>query len=634
MTSLQLWLALLLWGLGALQPALAAQAFVSLGGPGGSVSQFRPFGGPALRSFATPPGAVDLLLSADGQRLIVGTTHLRQADVQGGAPSRVAVLDASTGALLAEYPMPGSVVKMVWNAAETRLYASGLRNDDGAGLVMSLDLQTGQTTSALVPGASPYSLYSIAIAPDGHTVFVPVTHGIAVFDATSLGSLGSIDLPSNGIVAPPAVTLDGATLLAAGGGSVMAIDLASRTLLKKFAITSSAAAFGAVLSPDGQTYWVSAGTLNAIDVASLTVRGTVALGQNNPFRLAISADGRTLFATDLTFGTTAVVDAASLRSTATLRSLAPPYAVVVRANGQPLILNENSNALVRVDTQTVAASLRFPVGDAPGAAVSMAGKLFVPEVANMAVQASPLAPEAVKLIDTGFIQTSGAVGLGDKVYANSGSSVRVIDPVRERVTRSLVLRTGGGGIGSALKLAAAGDGRSLLASYLVLAIDGGPVGAGIIRLDTVTGAQRLLSSLPFVPGNIAASGDGLTAYGVGLLQTDEVGRWDLATQRFSASRLQPGNPVYVDLAVSRDGRQLLLVDEKGKVDFVDAASLQLITSVAVGTKPSAVAISVDGLSAVVTDSVSTSVTLLDLPNRRVAGAVPVGAPSSGAVFID
>jgi DNA-binding beta-propeller fold protein YncE len=329
-----------------------------------------------------------------------------------------------------------------------------------------------------------------------------------------------------------------------------------------------------------------------------------------------------------------VVNAATLRAGASLRSIAPPYAVVVRGNGQPMILNENSNAMVLVDTQAAAATIRFPVGDAPGAAVMMAGKLFVPEVANMAVQESPLAPVAVKPIDTGLIAISTAVGLGNKVYANSGSSVRVIDPGRERATRSILLRTGSIGLGSALTLAASGDGRSLLASYLVLAIDGGPTDAGIIKLDTVTGVQRLLSSLPFVPGNIVASADGLAAYGVGILQGGVVGRWDLATQRFSASRTLPGNPVYVDLAVSRDGSQLLLVDQKGKVDFVDAATLQLITSVAAGPKPSAIAISGDGRSAVVTDSQSPSVTVLDVPNRRSIGGVAVGAPSSGAVFID
>lgn len=627
----------LLGPLQLLQPLQAAQAYVSLGGPGGSVSQFKPTGGAPVKSYSTPPGAIDMLLSADSNKLFVGTTTLRQADVQAGAPSLVAVIDVMSGATLQQFMMPGSVVKMVSNAAETRIFATGLRADDGTSLLMALDLQTGQAASVPVPDARAYSLYSIAISPDGGTLYVPISNGIAIFDAASLGFLGSIALTGNGIVAPPAVTLDGTTLLAVGGGAVYAVDLGSRTLRKKIPITTSAAAFGAVLSPDGKTFYASAGTLTAIDVPGLTVKGSVALGQNNPFRLAISHDGGTLFATDLTFATTTVVDAATLKARRSLKSIAPPYAVVVRNNGNPMILNENSNALVLVDTVATAGTAAltgFPVGDAPGAAVRSAGKLFVPETANMAVQPTPLAPTPVRPLDTGFITTASAVALGDKVYANAGSAVRVIDPNRERATRTIVVRTGGSGLGTALRLAASGDGRSLLASYVVVGLDMQPVDAGIVKLDTVSGAQRKISSQLYAPDRIASSPDGTAAYGVGFFQGDIVGRWDIANNVFSLKATLPGSPAYVDLVVSHDGSVLLLVDQHGKVDFVDAATLQLLGSVGAGVRPSGIALSADGTRALVTDAGATAVTVLDVPNRLSLGTVDVGAPSNGAMFLD
>lgn len=612
--------------------AFGAQAYVALGGPGGSVSQFRPIGGPPVRSFATPKGASDLLLNADTSRLYVGTTTARIADIVGGSPSLVAVMNPLTGATLAQFPVPNSVVKMVADATDDHLYATGIAPVTGAVQVMSLDLHTGLTASAPVPGASPFSLYPIALSRDGGTLYVPVSQSIAIFNAHTLSFVGSIPLPSNGIAAPPVVTLDGGTLLAAGAGKVYAIDLASRTLARTLPIVTSAAAFGTALSPDGRTFYVSAGTLSAIDVASFTVKASAALGQTNPYRLGISPDGSRLFATDLTYGRTAVVDAATLSVRATLQSIAPPFGVAVLANGQALVLNENSNAMALVDAQALAVTGGFPVGDAPGTPTLAAGKLFVPEVANLAVQQDPLAPTAARPVNVGFILTSGAVTLADRVYANSGSMVRVINPALEKVTGSVVLKTGS--LGSALSIAASGDGQTLLASYVVLQIDGGPTDAGIIQLNTATGMQKKIHSPSIVPDRIVSSAAGTLAYGIGYYSPNQVGVWDTANGVFVRSALMPGNPSYAALAVSADGNTLYLVDQHGKIDFVDAASLQVRAAVPVGVSPSCIAISADGTRGLVCDATSNRATVIDLVAPGVVGTVELGAPSAGALFLD
>lgn len=612
--------------------AFAAEAYVALAGPGGSVSQFRPIGGSPVKSFATPRGASDILLNADTSRLYVGTTTARIADIPAGSASLVAVMNPLTGATLAQFPMPSSVVKMVADATDDHLYATGTAAVTGEVQVMSLDLHTGLTAKTAVPGASPFSLYPIALSRDGGTLYVPVTHSIAIFNAHTLNFIGSMALASNGIVAPPLVTLDGRTLLAAGAGKVYAIDLASRTLAKTLPIATSAAAFGTALSPDGKTFFVSAGTLSAIEVASLTVRASAALGQTNPYRLGISPDGSRLFATDLTFGRTAVVDAATLAVRATLQSIAPPFGVAVLANGHALVLNENSNAMVRVDAQALAVTGGFPVGDAPGTPTLAAAKLFIPEVANVALQPRPLAPIAARPVNVGFITTNGAVTLAERVYVNSGSSVRVIDPTLERVTGSILLQTGS--LGSALSIAASGDGQTLLASYVVLQIDGGPTDAGIIQLNTATGRQKKIHSPSIVPDRIVSNAAGTVAYGIGYYIRSQVGVWDTTNGVFVRSVTLPGNPSYVALGVSSDGNTLYLVDQQGKVDFVDAASMHVVATVPVGVGPSGIAVSADGTRALVTDAKSNSATVIDLIAMGAVGTVDLGAPSTGALFLD
>jgi DNA-binding beta-propeller fold protein YncE len=617
----------------ALFPALAATAFVSTGGPGGSVSHFNASGGAALSSFSTPPGTTALLLSNDGTKLFVGTTSSRQGDIQGGAPSIAAVLDAETGAVLHQVALPGSVAQMVKNAAEDHLYASGTLAD-GTVVVMSVDLASGGTASTAVPGAKAFNIYTIGITPDGARLFVPVTDSIVVFDSASLANLGSVPLPGNGIVAPPLVTPDGSTLLTVGNGTVHAIDTVTLTVTKSLTITTSAAAFGAALSADGLSYYVNAGTITKVDLPSFTTKLTANLGQTNPFRMGLAADDGTLFATDLTFATTLVIDAGTLAVKQTLHHIAPPWAVAVRADGNLLVLNENSNAVARIDSSTRTLLGSFPVGDAPGAGVFAAGRLFVPEVSNVAVQEKPSAPTAVKPIETKFVIADSAAAVGNKVYANSGSQLKVINPQLERVTRTMQVRVpSGGGIGSALAIAAAGDNSSLLASYVVFGFGGAPVEGGLVKIDTLLGKQKPLSSKLFLPWLVCGDRSGAFAYATGYFAPSQVGRWDVANNRFDKSATVPGNPDYSALAVSADAGTLLLADAAhGKIDFLNAATLQLQGSLAVGPNPSGIAVSPDGSQAAVTDGTSNTVIFVDLATRTVQGSVSVGAPSLGVVF--
>jgi DNA-binding beta-propeller fold protein YncE len=576
-----------------------------------------------------------MLLSPDGAKLYVGTTSTQQGDVRSGAPSIVAVLDATTGAVLRRYPMPSSVVKLARNEKGTLVYATGSAAD-GTVVVMSLDLGSGATASAAVPGTTSFDLYTLGISADGARLFVPAKNGIVIFDAATLAAVGTVALPANQVVAPPLATPDGKTLLATGTSFVYMIDLATRTVAKKIAIDAPQAAFGDVLSPDGKTFYVNAGTLSAIDVASGSVKGSVALGQTNPFRLGISPDGTTLFATDLTFGTTIVVDAATLTAGRTLRSIAPPTAVVVRPNGDPLILNENSNAIAEVDAGALTAQPGFAVGDAPGPGVMAAGKIFLPEAANVAVEDTPAAPIPAKPITDHLIGTEQAAVVGDKVYVNEGSLIVVIDAGIERATGTIIAKTpsGGGSIGSALSIAGSGDGHTLLASYVAIQIDGGPSAGGIVKIDTVSGAQGRISSFPFVPGVVASNRTGTLCQAIGFENPAEIGVWDTVGNKFLESVVMPGNPSYVALASGADGTTLYLVDSQGKVDILDATTLQLLGSLPVGTHPSGIAISADGTQALVTDSASHAITVLDLTTSTIVGTVNVGAPSAGAVFVD
>jgi YVTN family beta-propeller protein len=190
-----------------------------------------------------------------------------------------------------------------------------------------------------------------------------------------------------------------------------------------------------------------------------------------------------------------------------------------------------------------------------------------------------------------------------------------------------------GGIGTALAIAAAGDNISLLASYVVFDFSGTPADGGLVKIDTVLGKQKPLSSKLFLPWRVAGDRIGAFAYATGYFAANQVGRWDLANNRFDKSATVPGNPDYSALAVSADGSTLLLADAAhGKIDFLNAATLQLQGSLAVGPKPSGIAVSPDGSQVAVTDGTSNTMIFVDLATRTVQGSVNVGAPSLAVVF--
>jgi hypothetical protein len=361
------------------------------------------------------------------------------------------------------------------------------------------------------------------------------------------------------------------------------------------------------------------------------VKGSVALKQTNPFRLAISPGGTTLFASDLTYATIAVVDAATMSVKGTLRTVGDPYALAITKSETLLVLNENANPAVQVDTALMTVPASFFAGTDLATPVSLAGKLFVPEGANIALQETPLSPGPAKPIADAFILPTGAAAVGGKLYVANGDEVRVIDPVTEKATGSIFINTGGG---SANTIAASGDGQSLLASYQVIGLGIQLVDSGIVTVNTTTSAQKILSSFPYVPGAVASNAAGTRAYSVGYSNGNEVGVWDTQNNVFLNAKTIPGNPFYVALAVSADGNTLYLVDQKGKVDFVNASNMQLITSIAFGERLSGICVNSTGSEALVTVSGGSSVSVLDLSHQTEIGALSVGYPPVGCTYIN
>ena len=147
------------------------------------------------------------------------------------------------------------------------------------------------------------SIHGLELSTDGHTLFVT-----DVADSRLLGfSLNGDMLGAEHIVGvgPQPVhvaeTLDSRTIYVSdfSAQSISVVDAASWTLRSTIAVP--AAPHSILLSPDGR--WVYAAcyaghAIAVIDAASAQLVATIPLPNAEPYGLAISADGRALYASD------------------------------------------------------------------------------------------------------------------------------------------------------------------------------------------------------------------------------------------------------------------------------------------------------------------------------------------------
>jgi DNA-binding beta-propeller fold protein YncE len=165
----------------------------------------------------------------------------------------------------------------------------------------------------------------------------------------------------------------------------------------------------------------------------------------------------------------------------------------------------------------------------------------------------------------------------------------------------------------------------------------GVTGGGLLIYDTQNAQAPVITSGSITGGPMAVSADGSHVYASGSTlftpPNNSLLDFDI-TSRSLAQNATFGTANYVALALSKDGSTLYCVDSAGKVDLISTATFQVRGSVAAGVQPSGIAVSSDGTKAVLTDSSSNSVILLDLTHNQVVGTINVGSASSAVAYLN
>jgi YVTN family beta-propeller protein len=288
------------------------------------------------------------------------------------------------------------------------------------GSVTVLDASTNQVIGTPIPIGENTIPYSLAISPDGKTVWV----------LNEAGTLVSIDTATNQLVGDPiavpkgshglAITPDGtrAYLATESEDSVAVVDLRMRTTGPPIHVGEAPS--GVAISPDGKHVYASntsAETVTVIDTATnravdppIIVGGTPAEG------LAITPDGSTLVVANRD-GYASVVDTAMNQGVVNVQVGKETFGVAINPNGSRAYLSNSTESTVSV----LDIAARQVLGSAIPAAGNPGFLAVTPDGSRLLV--SGRLPGGVVAIDTA---TNTAIGAPTPLAGEGGGGIAVV----------------------------------------------------------------------------------------------------------------------------------------------------------------------------------------------------------------
>lgn len=235
------------------------------------------------------------------------------------------------------------------------------------------DTLTALDASTLAPIWSvsvPSGASSLAISPDGSTLYVPTAFS---YDAYS-SSDGSLLWSDFGGVGDVVATPDGSYVFVSSDTSNAVYQIPTATPGVVITRGGYTGARGVAASPDGSLLYVGdangSGSVDVLDIASVTSVASFALGFD-PSRIAVSPDGSVLLATDTADDLVAVVDTATGAVTQTLPTDTSPLGVTFAQDGRrAFVANSDSDTVTELSWPSLAvtpASITTTVGTAVSA---------------------------------------------------------------------------------------------------------------------------------------------------------------------------------------------------------------------------------------------------------------------------
>jgi serine/threonine-protein kinase len=318
---------------------------------------------PVDPSAGTGPGSVTptpavAIPSVQGQPLAVGPTpgsvtiapDGRLAYVANRGEGIVTVVDTNLDKVIGTIAVSAGPPRYVaFTPDGTRAYVSAYTDDMTVNRVAVLDTRTTRELGTVEVDGGPYAL---AVTPDQKYVYVP-SHDAAKIDVIETGTdrvVDQIPVPNN----PHSVTFtpDGMRAYVANHESnmVAVLDVASRRVVDTIPVCTSP--HRVTISPDASRIAVACYDSNDvyfIDTATLNVVGRSRVGEG-PQDVTYSPDGAYIYTANVVGNSVSVVDSVSGEVTATIPTQSPT-SIAVRADGRrAYVTNLDAGTLTILNT--------------------------------------------------------------------------------------------------------------------------------------------------------------------------------------------------------------------------------------------------------------------------------------------
>jgi YVTN family beta-propeller protein len=229
------------------------------------------------------------------------------------------------------------------------------------GTVSVIDTATNLIVGAPIPLEKANDLASMAISPNGKTLYVAeYSESIAVIDTQTNQPVGSIPIEDS--TNTIAISPDGKTAYATLSGDAVAVIDTTSNQTVGLPIPVGEEPYGVAFSPDGKTAYVTNegdDSVSVIDTATNQVVGLPIPVGEDPINVVVSPDGKTAYVSNEESDNVSVIDTASLQVVgAPIPVGEDAWGMALTPDGRKLYVSSyNDEAVTVIDTAT-----RQPIG--------------------------------------------------------------------------------------------------------------------------------------------------------------------------------------------------------------------------------------------------------------------------------
>ncbi|MEO5951708.1 MAG: beta-propeller fold lactonase family protein, partial [Chloroflexia bacterium] len=224
-----------------------------------------------------------------------------------------------------------------------------LTSNQAANTISLIDVATDQAFAAVATGSQPHHVVG---TPDAKEFWVTLygENRLQVFDSSTLKEIASVDVGSGND--DLAFSPDGKRVYVSlgKGDAIAVVDVAARKMLNTVQVGKTP--HGVRVTPDGKYLLVTNTADNTISMLSLSpevkVENTITTGKN-PFEVVVSADSKTAYVSNFLGDSIGIVDLATRKTTAYIRSGKQPAMVALDPSGKLWVANTGSGEVWLLD---------------------------------------------------------------------------------------------------------------------------------------------------------------------------------------------------------------------------------------------------------------------------------------------